>query len=48
MLFNPHVIKQAQEVIFLSKSRNINHPTAYFKNFSVVQTNCTIYLGILF
>ena len=46
MSFNPDPRKQAQEVIFIRKSKVISHPSLVFNNNDVIQTTSQKHLGI--
>ena len=46
MSFNPDKSKQAQEVIFSSKTQRVIHPPEIFNNMPVVCSSCQKHLGI--
>ena len=39
MNFKPHPSKQAQQVLFCSKTRKVSHPSLFFHNAEVSQTS---------
>ena len=46
MSFNPHVSKQAQEVVFSRKSHKLAHPPVIFNNVSVKRCSIQKHVGI--
>ena len=46
MLLNPHLTKQAQEVIFSRKNIKTDHPIVYFNEAPVAHTTCQKHLGM--
>ena len=46
MAFNPHPIKQAQEVIFSKKSRESFHTNLYFNKFVAEKVQTQKHLGL--
>jgi len=46
MSFNPDPTKQAQEVIFSRKKKNITHPNIFFNNSPVLQSHFQKHLGM--
>ena len=46
MLFNPHVTKQAQEIIFSHKNNKTDHPVVYFYEVPVAKASCQKHFGI--
>ena len=47
MQFNPDPLKQAQEVIFSRKLKDINHPNLIFNDSVVNKVSCQKHLGLL-
>ena len=47
MSFNPDTTKQAQEMIFSSKAKEIYHPLFVFNNTSVSQSSSQKHLGVI-
>ena len=47
MNFNPDLTKQAQEVIFSSKTKELPHPPLVFNNVNVTQSIHQKHLGII-
>ena len=47
MSFNPDPAKQAHEVIFSRKAKEINHPPLVFNNNSVSQSSSRKHLGVI-
>ena len=46
MIFNPNLYKEAQEVIFSSRTNKISHPTTTFNTVPVARTSCQKHLGL--
>ena len=46
MLLNPHLTKQAQEVIFSRKNIKTDHPIVYFNEAPVAHITCQKHLGM--
>ena len=46
MIFNPDLYKEAQEVIFSSRTNKISHPTTTFNTVPVARTSCQKHLGL--
>ena len=47
MNFNPDPTKQAQEVIFIRKTKKLPHPSLVFNNTNVTQSMYQKHLGII-
>ena len=47
MEFNPDPTKQANEVLFSSKTKPPNHPPLYFNNIQVTQVSEQKHLGLI-
>lgn len=47
MSFNPHPSKQAKEIIFSRKDKNIYHPSIYFSDAVVNQTKKLKHLELI-
>ena len=48
MIFNPDILKQAQEIVFSPKVSARNHGIVYFENIPVIRENIEKHLGLLF
>ena len=48
MIFNPDILKQAQEIVFSPKASASNHGIIYFKNVPVIRKNNEKHLGLFF
>ena len=46
MIFNPNLTKQAQEMIFSRKSKNLLHPSLSFNNIPLKNSMSQKYLGL--